>query len=170
MTGCSTLGSAMGSSNISSHGLDTTTYAQAGNRWSNFRTHEIWSTCFTDSVPISNVSRGIKFGGGAMEDMEAVWMLHWYFGFIILFSSLLIGSWPGINGVCMGFTTSQCRRSFPVCWICWTVTIELNWLVVGHMGSYDCLHRVIGLFFVSLSFFSHILALAAKEICTYRGG
>ena len=34
------------------------------------------------------------------------------------------------------------------------ITIELNRSVVGHMGSYDCVCRVIVSFFVSLSFFS----------------
>ena len=45
------------------------------------------------------------------------------------------------------------------------VAIELYRSVVGLMGSYDCVRRVIVSFLVSLSFSSLILALAAQEVC-----
>jgi hypothetical protein len=44
------------------------------------------------------------------------------------------------------------------------VAIELYRSVVGLMGSYDCVCRMIVSFFVSLLFFSLILALAAQEV------
>ena len=68
------------------------------------------------------------------------------------------------------FTICKLRWSFPVHRICWKVTIELYWSVVGLMGGYNCVCRMIVSFFVSLSFTSPILALAAQEVCTWRGG
>jgi hypothetical protein len=49
--------------------------------------------------------------------------------------------------------------------ICQQVAIELYRSVVGLMGSYDCVRRIIVSFLVSLSFSSLILALAAQEVC-----
>jgi hypothetical protein len=63
------------------------------------------------------------------------------------------------------FTTSQWRWSFPVRRISRKVAIELYRSVVGLLGLYDCVPRVIVSFLVSLSFSSHILALAAQEVC-----
>jgi hypothetical protein len=54
---------------------------------------------------------------------------------------------------------------FPVRHIRRNVAFELYRLVVGLMGSYNCLHRMIVSFLVSLSFSSLILALAAQEVC-----
>jgi len=56
------------------------------------------------------------------------------------------------------------RWSLPVRQIRRKVAIELYQSVVGLMRSYDCVHRMIVSFFVSLSFFSPILALAAQEV------
>jgi hypothetical protein len=57
-----------------------------------------------------------------------------------------------------------------VCRIRRKVAIEQYRSVVGLMGSYDCVRRMIVSFFVSLSFFSLILALAAQEVCAEREG
>jgi len=57
------------------------------------------------------------------------------------------------------------RWIFPVHRIRRKVAIELSRSVVGLMGSYDCVRRMIVAFFVSLSIFSLILALAAQEVC-----
>jgi hypothetical protein len=57
------------------------------------------------------------------------------------------------------------RWSFPVRPIRQKVALELYRSVVGLMGSYDCVRRMIVSFFVSLSFLSLILALAAQEVC-----
>jgi hypothetical protein len=54
----------------------------------------------------------------------------------------------------------QFRRKF---------AIELYRSVVGHMGSYDSVRRMIVSFIVSLSF-SLKPALAAQEVCTEREG
>jgi len=81
-----------------------------------------------------------------------------------------IGSWPGINGIGIGLTTSPWRRSFAVCRICQMVAIELDGLVLCLKGLYDCVCKVIISFFVSISFFSLILALSAQEVYTSRGG
>jgi len=52
---------------------------------------------------------GVWFGSGDMDDGIT-------FGcfFVYLFSSSLLGSRPGTNGVGTGFTTCHCRWSFPV--------------------------------------------------------
>ena len=57
------------------------------------------------------------------------------------------------------------RWIFPVRRICRMVAIKLYQSVVGLMGSYDCVRRMIVAFFVSLSIFSLILALPAQEVC-----
>jgi len=58
------------------------------------------------------------------------------------------------------------RWILPVRWIHQTVAIVLYRSVVGLIGSYSYIRRMIVSFFVSLSFFSLILALAAQEVCT----
>jgi len=55
--------------------------------------------------------------------MEAVWTFHCTC-FFTSFSSLLIGLWPAINGIGMGFTTYGWRWSFPVRRIRRKVAIE----------------------------------------------
>jgi len=59
---------------------------------------------------------------------------------------------------------------FPVHRIRRKDAIELYRSVVRLMGSYDCVRRKIVPFFISFSFFSRILALAAQEVCAYREG
>jgi len=85
------------------------------------------------------------------------------------FSSLLFISSLDLGPVQMAsawvFTTYHWRWSFPVRRIRRKVAIELYRSVVGLMGSYDCVRRVIVSFLVSLSFSSLILALAAQEVC-----
>jgi hypothetical protein len=49
-------------------------------------------------------------------------------------------------------TTSQWMWSFPMCRINRKVAIELYQSVMGLMGAYDCVRRIIVSFFVSLSF------------------
>jgi len=55
------------------------------------------------------------------------------------------------------FTTCHWRWSFPVRWINRKVAIELYRSVVGLMGSYNCVRRMIVSFFVSLSFSSLLI-------------
>jgi hypothetical protein len=57
---------------ISVHGTDTITYAWAGIYWWIVKTPEIWLPSFNEIVRLANRSRGIEFGGGGTEDMEAV--------------------------------------------------------------------------------------------------
>jgi len=66
------------------------------------------------------------------------------------------------------FTACQNRWSFPMHWIHQNVAIALYRLVGEHMGSYDCICRIIVSFFVSLSFNLLILALAAQVVYTKR--
>ena len=72
------------------------------------------------------------------------------FLFPLFFSSLDRG--PVQMASAWVFTTSQWRWSFPVRQTCRKVAIELYRSVVGLMGSYDCVYRMIVSFFVSLSF------------------
>jgi len=84
---------------------------------------------------------------------------------------LFFGSRPGTNGVGMGFYHlwgHKWRWIFPVCQIRRKVAMELYRSVLGLMGSYDCVSRMIVSLFVSLSFFSPILAFAAQEVCAER--
>jgi len=85
--------------------------------------------------------------------------------FLFLSSLLLLDLGPVQMALARVFTTCQWRWSFPVRRIRRKVAIELNRSVVGLMSSYDCVRRMIVSFFVSLSFFSLILALAAQEVC-----
>jgi hypothetical protein len=62
------------------------------------------------------------------------------------------------------FTICQSRWSFPLRQIRRKVAIQLYRSVLGLMGSYDCVRRMIVSFFVSLSFTSLVLALAAQEV------
>jgi hypothetical protein len=105
----------------------------------------------------------IQFGSGDMEDGMT-------FGcfLVSLFSSLLCISarykWRR-HGFLPPSESVKWRWIFPVRQIRRKVAIELYRSVVGLMGSYDCVRRMIVSFFVSLSFFSLILALAAQEVC-----
>jgi len=92
----------------------------------------------------------------------------------VSFSSLLFSSLFFISSLDFGpvqmasarvFTTCQWRWDFPVHRIRRKVAIELYRSVVGLMGSYDCVRRMIVSFLVSLFFSSLILALAAQEVC-----
>jgi len=96
------------------------------------------------------------------------------FPFVPLFPSFLFSSLFFISSLDLGpvqmalarvCTTYQWRWSFPVRLMRRKVCIELNQSVVGLMGSYDCVRRVIVSFLVCLSFSSLILALAAQEVC-----
>jgi len=69
---------------------------------------------------------------------------------LLFFSSLDHG--PVQMASAWVFTTSQWRWSFPVHRIRRKVAIELYRSVVGPMGSYDCVRRMIVSIFVSLSF------------------
>jgi len=60
--------------------------------------------------------------------------------------------------------------SFPMRRFLQKVAREPYQTVVGLMGSYNSVHRMIVSFLVSLSFSSLILALAAQMVCTKRGG
>jgi len=62
------------------------------------------------------------------------------------------------------------RWNFPLSHIRRKVVFELYQSVVRLMGSYDCVRKIIVSFFVSLSFFSLTLALAAQEVCAEREG
>jgi len=85
----------------------------------------------------------------------------------LFFSSLhlLFGSWHGTNGVSMGLYHLPMEVEFPRApdppkgchWVYWSV--------VGLMGLYDCVRRMILSFLVSLFLTSLILALAAQEVC-----
>jgi len=88
--------------------------------------------------------------GLGSRDMEtgSLWMFSC---FSLLFFSYLDHG-PVQMASAWVFTTSQCRWSFPVHRIRRKVTIELYRSVVGLMGSYDCVRRMIVSFFVSLSF------------------
>jgi len=57
------------------------------------------------------------------------------------------------------------RWSFPLHQIPQNFAIELYRSVVGLMCSYDCVYRMTVSFFISLSFFSLILALPGQEVC-----
>jgi hypothetical protein len=59
----------------------------------------------------------------------------------------------------------QWRWTFPGRQIRRKVAIVLHRSVAGLTSSYDCVRRMIVSFFVSLSFFSLTLALAAQEVC-----
>jgi len=107
-----------------------------------------------------------EFGSGGVEDMEAVRT----FPFVPLFPSHLcsvfcldLGPVQMASGRVL--TICQWRWSFPVRRIRRKVAIELYRSVVGRMGSYDCVRRVIVSFLVSLCLSSLILALAAQEVC-----
>jgi len=74
------------------------------------------------------------------------------FPFVPLFPSLLCSSLLFISSLDLRpvqmvsawvFTTCQWRWSFPVRWIGRKVAIELYRLVVGLMGSYDCVRRAV---------------------------
>jgi len=103
------------------------------------------------------------------EDMEAVQT----FPFVPLFPSLLCPSFhlflldfgPVQMASARVFTTCQWRWSLPVPRIRRKVAFELYRSVVGLMGSYDCVRRVIVSFLVSLSFSSLIVAFVAQEVC-----
>jgi len=75
-------------------------------------------------------------------------MFSWFS--LLFFSSLDHG--PVQMASAWVFTTSQWRWSFPVHRIRRKVAIELYHKVLGLMGSYDCVRRMIVSFFVSLSF------------------
>jgi len=62
------------------------------------------------------------------------------------------------------------RWIFPMRQVRRKVAIKLYWSVVGRMCSYNCVRRINVPFFVSLSFVSLILALAAQEVCAEREG
>jgi len=83
------------------------------------------------------------------RDMETGSLLD-VFLFLLCFSSLDHG--PVQMASAWVSTTSQWRWSFPVRRIRRKVAIELYWSVVGLMGSYECVRRIIVSFFVSLSF------------------
>jgi len=69
-------------------------------------------------------------------------------------SSLLFGSRPGTNGVGTGFYHLPMEVEFPRAPDPPKGRPELYRSVVGLMGSYDCVRRMIVSFFVSLSFSS----------------
>jgi len=69
------------------------------------------------------------------------------------------------HGFLPGSESIKRRWIFPVRRIRRKVAIELYRSVVGLVGSYDCVRRMIVSFFVSLSIFSLILALAAQAVC-----
>jgi hypothetical protein len=102
----------------------------------------------------------VQFGSGDMEDGITLDISCFS---LLFFSSLDHG--PVQMASAWVFTTYQWRWSFPVRRIRRKVSIELYRSVVGLMSSYDCVHRMTVSFFVSLSFFSRILALAAQEVC-----
>ena len=115
-----------------------------------------------------------EFGSGGAEDMEAVQTFPFvpFVPFVPLYPPLLFSSHlflldfgPVQIVSAWVFTTCQWRWSFPVHWIRRKVAIELYRSVVGLMDSYDCVCRMIVSFFVSLSFTSLTLAVAAQEVC-----
>jgi len=87
--------------------------------------------------------RKLRYGG-----RDHFWMFSCFS--LLFFSSLDLG--PVQMASAWVFTTSQWRWSFPVHRIRRKVAIELYRSVVGLMGSYDCVRRMIVSFFVSLSF------------------
>jgi len=106
----------------------------------------------------------VQFGSGDMEDPIT-------FGcfLVSLSSSSLLWISARYKWRAHGFLppseSVNWRWIFPVCRIRRKVAIELYRSVVGLMGSYDWVRRMIVAFFVSLSIFSLILALAAQEVC-----
>jgi len=90
------------------------------------------------------------------------------FGCFLFLSSLLVffGSRAGTNGVGTGFYHLPMEVEIPKRRIRQTVAIELYRSVVGLISSYDCVQRMIVSFFVSFSFLSLKLALAAQQVCT----
>jgi len=80
-----------------------------------------------------------EYGFGS-RDMETGSLLD---VFLLLFSLLFFGSRPGTNGVGMGFYHRHWRWSFPVRRIRRKVAIQQYRSVVGLMGSYDCVRRMI---------------------------
>jgi hypothetical protein len=93
------------------------------------------------------------------------WDHFWMFSSfsLLFFSSLDLG--PVQMASARVFTTCQWRWGFPVRRVRRKVAIQLYRSVVGLMGSYNCVRRMIVSFFVALSCFSLILALAAQEVC-----
>ena len=84
----------------------------------------------------------VEYGFGS-RDMEtgSLWMF-------LMSHLLFFGHRPGTNGVGMGFYHRHWRWSFPVRRIRRKVAIELCRSVVGLVGSYDCVRRMIVSFLV----------------------
>jgi len=87
--------------------------------------------------------RKLRYGG-----QDHIWMFSCFS--LLFFSSLDLG--PVQMASAWVLTTRQWRWSFPVHRIRRKVAIELYRSVVGLMGSYNCVRRMIVSFFVSLSF------------------
>jgi len=94
---------------------------------------------------------------------------HFWMLLVFLFSSSLLWISAQYKWRQHGFLppseSIKLRWIFLVRRICRNVAIELYRLVVALMSSYDCVHTMFVSFFVSLSFSSLILALAAQEVC-----
>ena len=160
-----TPGDTIGSCIISSNGRVITIYAQLGNRRTTFKTPDIWLKNFTENTLIACGNRGMEFESGATEDTQAVWMfpLYSWFSSLLIISSLDFG--PVQMASAQVFITCQRWCSFPIRRISQNVAIELYRSVVGLMGSYNCIRRIIVSFLVSLSFCSLILAVVAQQVC-----
>ena len=120
----------------------------------------------------NDLRRDTSYGNGWLEEhgfsLEVeIWRTGSLLDVFSFVSSLLLffGSQPGTNGIGTGFYHQPMEVEFPRAPDPPKGRHELYRSVVGLMGSYDCVRRMIVSFFVSLSFSSLILALAAQEVC-----
>jgi hypothetical protein len=165
LTTYATLSGAIGSCSISSNGPVTTSYAPAGSRRNTLKTPETWLTCSSGSVRISYRCRGIEFGGGGSEDMEAIWIFYCtLFLHFLLFPFdciLALQKWrrdeflPPTNGGGGCPFAHSAERS--------TLSLPIGCVTDGFIllcTSDDC-------FILCFSFlvFSYTLALAVQEVC-----
>jgi len=134
----STLAGAIGCCLIMSYGPVTSTSALGGSWPNTFKMPEIWLMSLTESVRICHGNRGL-------ESVLDVQRTQKQFGLFILlcffisFSSRLIGCWPSINAVGMGFPTNPWRLRLPDRRIRQKVTIERTdwmWDIWVHTNGY----------------------------------
>jgi len=133
----------------------TTTYAPAGSQRNRLKTPEIWLRRFNESVWIGHQSSSIESGAGGTEDTEAVGTFHWT---VFLHFPLFSFDW-------MSAQYKWCRRGL------FKLPIEQEFhrapippkgphyacrSVMGPMGLYDCVCKMIVSYFVSLSHYSLI--------------
>jgi len=106
----------------------------------------------------------VQFGSGDMEDGIT---FRCFLGSLSSSTLHWISAWYKWrrHGFLPPSESVKGRWIFPVGRIRRKVAIELYRSVVGLLSSYDCVCRMIVSFFVSLAFFSLILALAAQEVC-----